>query len=364
MVTVLFNRDTLAWSGTDREPLLSEIPVHGIDVEKFSKGDFGFNTVIKYDEGGRPLYLLVKPGPSEERDIIKQEHVTEATDTPLLALETYQDVLKDLSGKPVSYKRKVEIKSTTVSDRPYMVKVLTHDGIKWEQDVNSKGELLYYNEKEVGKEIPCYTMKTREVQEKDENGNPLYVKFTTEKQIVHLDPVIEEITKYDPRWTEELYYATEQEEVLNTIKFKNNPEVFTFMDAINYKMNEHLAESFSSRALPLMNPLYGFNSILSPLDGDQLLNEFSTITYLAPLNVSASNPTKYITFVTDTSIPARMKISISLSNGTEIVANGKHMVTLTNKDIEYLNEVDRQVQVKVVNYDNKPFRLSIPALLY
>lgn len=364
MVTVLFNRETLAWSGTDRKPLLSEIPVHGIELEKFKKDITDLQTTVKKNGRGEPLYLLVSDNNQETKIVDEQVQTTERTDLPLLDKTTVKEQVRRKDGSVVRYKRKRIVKSTKKSDNPSMVTILSNQGNVKVHEKDSKGNLLYVHEEEYGKAITCYRDIKKEIQRKDSQGRPLYLKVTQVEKTTKLPPTFEEITRNDPRWNKDLYYATEKEEVLRSYTFHNNPEIFTYYDAVDYKIQEELDKSFSTNGVPLLQPISGYNSVISPFDGDLLLGEMSSVTYSVHLDVNEDSLINLITFSSETSIPARLRAVLIFSDGTEILSNSKNVISLNEDDLGKLIEDDGMVQVKVINFDHSEVRLQMPKLLY
>lgn len=354
MVTILFNRDTLAWSGTDRTPLLSEIPITIADVSKFKKDVVRKIQRHKTNEYNQPLYLIPVKGKEETVTETISSETTDVTDTPLI-----ESRIKVTNVTAKKYQAKELIKTTEVTDKPVYSHVLG-EGLKF-QETDIQGNPLYWTVKPNGSVITAKKEEVEEYQKRDEFGKPLYLQTTSVKKVVkHPDTVIE-VTQYDPRYVEGLPAAIEVHEAIVSVDFENSPQEFNVYDAMRYKNALRSEGTFGSTFVDArtISGLHDANS--HAYHRVDLRQEKSSVTF--SLELKDIDTLSYPMVLVNLSRTAQITAQLKLSNGTVLTANSKQAFSLSDEAVNEL-QANPKVALTIINMESFPVSVSNTCVVY
>lgn len=249
MSTIVFNRDTLLWSGTDRDKLPYEVDIKNVNPEGLSKQVPYKGTREKVDADGKPLYVL--PQRPVERIDEKQDTIetTEVTANPITILSKKKVPLLDGKNKPITYQPTVRIQVTEQTNSPVLEDVPNEDGegTTQVQAKNEEGKLLYWKDVPNGPVLTCYTLKDVETQKTDADGKPLYFKQVTVRTPITEELPLLEITADDERYVQGLPRVIEKYEDLRTALFSTEPELFTYEEVVAHKEKQITKGTFYAK---------------------------------------------------------------------------------------------------------------------
>lgn len=250
MAKILFDRDSLLWSGTDRDKLPYEVEILNVNVDALTK-EIPVNVKReKYTEDGKAVYLVYQA--PVEKEVVNTEIVetTEETPNPVTVIKMVQVPLLDENGTQVEYQPLRREMTTDVSDEPvmYMVYDEENDVDVPTQATNEEGELLFYNEIPSGPVIKCTIEEEQEVQKTDGDGNLIYTKEVTTTTIVLEEQELLEVTEDDELFVEGLPRAVEDAVQYRIATFENEPELFTYEDIVAHKEKQVTKGTFASKA--------------------------------------------------------------------------------------------------------------------
>ncbi|MFS1513035.1 hypothetical protein VQL36_11450 [Chengkuizengella sp. SCS-71B] len=233
MANVIINRVTNLVTGVDREPQPLEIEIEDVHIEGLTKQVPYIIQRHRVDSNGNLLYLLPQEPIEIQEEIPKTIETTEITENPVMVNTPTQIPIFNEDGTQKQYERTVRGETTEVIDEPVMIEV-EQDGESMEkQKTDEDGNLLYWGQVGTGQMINCTMVELILNQKQDPEGNLLYYKEVTETSITYEDQDPLEVIKEDERWTEELAPALEDVEQIKTVKFEDQPSVFTYDDIIN-----------------------------------------------------------------------------------------------------------------------------------
>lgn len=251
MSNVLFDKNTLKWSGTDREKLPFEVEVRNVNLDGLYKVIKSPSMREKVNAEGEQLYLLPQAPIKRVERVVERFETTDVTPNPVTELVMQKVPLLDEDEKPITYQRTQTIKVTEDTGRPVIIEVYIEDSGTFEktQELDEDGEGLFYKEVNVGPVEPCYTMAQAEVQKKNIDGKLLYTREVAKDVDVYdqVNPL--EITRNDARYREGLERALEPFTDTQDAYFESAPELFTYQDLVNHKEKQMTANTFMSQAM-------------------------------------------------------------------------------------------------------------------
>lgn len=251
MPNVLFDKNTLKWSGTDREKLPFEVEVRNVELEGLYKIIEVPSMREKVNADGESLYLLPQAPIKRVEKVVDRIETTDVTANPVTEFVMQQVPLLDADEKPVTYQRSETIKVTEDTGRPVMVETFNEKNSQFEQvqETDENGRKLFYKDVKVGPVEPCYTMEHVEIQKKSIDGKLLYIREQTRDVVTYEQVKPLEITKSDSRYREGLERALEPFIDKQDAYFESAPELFTYNDLIVHKETQMTSNTFMSHAL-------------------------------------------------------------------------------------------------------------------
>ncbi|MFS1514543.1 hypothetical protein VQL36_19250 [Chengkuizengella sp. SCS-71B] len=235
MANVIINRVTNQVTDIDRQPLPLEIVIEDVDLEGLTKQVPDIIQRHKVDLDGNLLYLLPQEPLEVSEQVPKTIETTEITENPVMVNTPTQIPIFNEDGTQKKYERTVRGETTEVTDEPVIEKVWDEENEVYSDvhKVDEDGNLLYWGQVGTGQMINCTTVELTLNQKEDPESNLLYYKEVTEPLITYEDQEPLEVIKEDERWTEELAPALEDVEQIKTVKFEDQPSIFTYDDIIN-----------------------------------------------------------------------------------------------------------------------------------
>jgi hypothetical protein len=240
MNRLLFDKKTHRITGIDRAPRAFEGIIEGVDAQALTKQVTDTRRVPKQgtatgsgpkaDAASTALYLLPQEPLEVVEDRFKDVQTTEVTDRPVKVTVTRKVPLLDADGEQVRYE------------------VLKEQVTPAEFDTTGKTPKLLTAE--VREMVPtgifrdCYVVSEEgeeEVHKTDTDGNPLYLKAVNTPVTVQVAQEPLEITEADERFRDGLERASEDQTFSRTIRYRDEPDAFTFEDAFRYK-EAHVAD--------------------------------------------------------------------------------------------------------------------------
>lgn len=250
MSNVLFDKNTLKWSGTDREKLPFEVEIRSVELEGLYKIIEVPSMRVKVNEDGEELFQLPQAPIKRVEKVVERVETTDVTQNPVTEFVMQQVPLLDENEKPVTYQRTQTIKVTEDTGRPVIIEVFIEDSGRFEktQELDEEGNELFYKDVKVGPIEPCYTMENVEVQKKNIDGKLLYIRETS-KDVEFYDQVEPlEITKTDKRYREGLAPVLEPFTDTQDAYFESAPELFVYEDLVQHKQKQMTSGTFMSHA--------------------------------------------------------------------------------------------------------------------
>lgn len=251
MSNVLFDRQTLLWTGTDREKLSYEVEILNVSTEGLTKTIEIASKKEKFDADGNPLYVLPQDPIQKVEKVVEIIETTEVTVNPITIKETRKVPLLNDEGEQVTYRLTQREKTTEITDEPVLVDIYNEETGETEQqqEKNEQDELLYWIENPTGPVIACYTIEEVEVQKKNEQGQPLYQKEIVTEVITEEEQPLLEITSDDERFIEGLPRALEDTVIRRTVSFDSEPELFDYWDIVKHKEKQLVNGTFYTDAV-------------------------------------------------------------------------------------------------------------------
>ena len=296
MSSVIFNKKTLMWSGTNRVSLPFELQINNVlYLDKLEKKLILDGVREKVDNEGRPVYLLPKDPETKTHTVVEYIETTKVTDKPVIIKTTKQIPVLDESGKPLTYHKMYNIKVTDNTGNPVL--------IDEKQERDNDGNLLFWKSIPYGPELPMYTVKEIKVQKQNDNGELLYLtpilKTITETEEF---PYIE-ITSDDPRFNNSLTRAIEKYKYEEKILFSVHPELFSYSDVIFHK-EKYIAKGTFYEKGKLYETMDGIFETSSELSNANFAFDFITLHpggFVTTLPLDIQEASQIVLLVTESS---------------------------------------------------------------
>ncbi len=234
MSSVVFNSETLMWSGTDRDKLPYEVDIKNVDLNGLMKQSTFTTSVGKVDDDGNQLYLLTLEPKTVVEEVEEIIETTEVTDFPIIMKKVVSEPVLDAKGQQVIHQMEKKVRTTNVTGEPVMVTQVVDGVEKSVHEVDENGKKLYWEVIPIGEPQKAFVSKEVEVHKTDSNDAPLYHK-TIIHEIHKTVPVTEEITSSDPRYKRNLPVVVEERDYTETIFFNKNPEMFNYDEVLAHK---------------------------------------------------------------------------------------------------------------------------------
>ncbi|MDP5275267.1 hypothetical protein Q5Y73_14210, partial [Chengkuizengella sp. 2205SS18-9] len=212
-----------------------EIVINDVHLEGLIKQVPDIIQQHKTDEEGNLLYLLPQEPLEVVEQIPKTIETTETTDDPVMIKKPYRVPVLNENGVQKQYEQTVRGETTEVTDEPIMEKVWDEVNELYNdvQKVDEDGNPLYWGLVGTGRMIDIFTTEEVEEQKTDDNGELLFYQEITEPHITYEDQEPLEITEEHESWTDQLTPALEDINQVKTIKFEDQPSLFTHDDIVN-----------------------------------------------------------------------------------------------------------------------------------
>ncbi|MDP5277260.1 hypothetical protein, partial [Chengkuizengella axinellae] len=212
-----------------------EIVIEDVHLEGLTKQIPDIIQKHKTDVDGNLLYLLPQESLEVTEEIPKTIETTEATDNPVIVKTSYPVPMLDENGVQKQYEQMVRGETTEVTDEPIMEPVFDEENEVYNdvQKTDEDGNPLYWGLIGTGRMIDIFTSEEVDEQKTNDDGELLYYKEITEPLITYEDQEPLEIIQNHDSWTEELTPALEDIEQTKTIKFEDQPSLFTYDDIMN-----------------------------------------------------------------------------------------------------------------------------------
>jgi hypothetical protein len=206
MTNVLFDRQSLKVTGSNRSPLPFEIEVKNVDATNLTKQVTYIETVDK-EIDGKKIYLLPQDDAIDRQIVTKTIETTEETDKPVMVKVTSQQPLLGDDGKQIEYQptilgETIEAKDVQGNDNePVFENVYNEEtgDVTQVQKEDENGNLIYLGQIPNGPVVKCF-IGVEIDQQKEVNGQKIFLKDIEEEEITSTPQLPLEITEDDEKW--------------------------------------------------------------------------------------------------------------------------------------------------------------------